>query len=84
MTYIYLNLFLAHKNCKLFISHCGYHSSIEAIYNRIPVVAIPVLGDQSRNTRMLTYYGMAYPLHLDNITEHTLSWTVNEVLNNKM
>ena len=37
---------LAHKNVKLFITHCGMHGVMEAIYYQVPMVGMPVFIDQ--------------------------------------
>ena len=33
---------LGHKKTVLFITHCGMHGVLEAIYNAVPMVGIPV------------------------------------------
>ena len=37
---------LAHKNVVLFITHCGMHGVMEAIYHNVPMVGMPVFIDQ--------------------------------------
>ena len=37
---------LAHPNIKLFITHCGMHGVMEAIYHGVPMVGMPVFIDQ--------------------------------------
>ncbi len=37
---------LAHPNLKLFITHCGMHGVMEAIYHEVPMVGMPVFIDQ--------------------------------------
>ncbi len=37
---------LAHKNLRLFITHCGMHGVMEAIYHGVPMVGMPVFVDQ--------------------------------------
>ena len=39
---------LAHKNLRLFITHCGMHGVMEAIYHAVPMVGIPIFIDQVR------------------------------------
>ncbi|XP_048003420.1 UDP-glucosyltransferase 2-like isoform X2 [Leguminivora glycinivorella] len=40
---------LAHRNIKLFITHAGLLSIIEAVHHGIPVLSVPVFGDQPMN-----------------------------------
>jgi glucuronosyltransferase len=37
---------LAHKKLILFITHCGMHGVMEAIYHSVPMVGMPVFIDQ--------------------------------------
>ena len=37
---------LAHKNLRLFITHCGMHGVMEAMYHAVPMVGIPIFIDQ--------------------------------------
>ena len=37
---------LAHKNTVLFITHCGMHGVMEAIYHGVPMLGMPVFIDQ--------------------------------------
>ena len=37
---------LAHKNLRLFITHCGMHGVMEAVHYAVPMVGIPIFIDQ--------------------------------------
>lgn len=37
---------LAHKNLRLFITHCGMHGVMEAIFHAVPMVGMPIFVDQ--------------------------------------
>jgi hypothetical protein len=37
---------LAHKNVKVFLSHCGQNSFLESVWNEVPILALPFMGDQ--------------------------------------
>ncbi len=37
------------KNTRLFITHAGNNGQLEALYHGVPMLAMPVAGDQNRN-----------------------------------
>nr|CAH7753780.1 unnamed protein product [Callosobruchus chinensis] len=73
---------LAHPNTKLFISHGGCHSTMEAAYYGVPVLGIPFFCDQYMNTVMMESKRTAKLLHYSTITEDTLYGSIREMLNN--
>ncbi|KAF6200760.1 hypothetical protein GE061_005205 [Apolygus lucorum] len=73
---------LAHKNLVLFITHGGLQSTVEAINNGVPILGMPVMYDQYKDVEFLTFSGMGLRLNFDNITEETLTWSINEILTN--
>nr|CAD2193678.1 unnamed protein product [Meloidogyne enterolobii] len=46
---------LAQKNTKIAIIHCGQNSLTEALYAGVPVICIPLLGDQRYNASVVEY-----------------------------
>ncbi|XP_063391037.1 UDP-glucosyltransferase 2-like [Cydia fagiglandana] len=50
---------LAHRNIKLFITHGGLLSLIEAVHHGVPVLAVPVFGDQPVNAERAAASGLA-------------------------
>ncbi|XP_055356964.1 uncharacterized protein LOC129602044 [Paramacrobiotus metropolitanus] len=50
---------LKHPATRLFISHCGWNSTMEAIVGGVPVVAWPLFGDQHWDAELLVKEGMA-------------------------
>ncbi|KAL1130748.1 hypothetical protein AAG570_011989 [Ranatra chinensis] len=73
---------LAHKNCVLFVTHGGFLSLSEAVSRGVPLVAIPFFADQPKNAKYAADSGLGLRLDLDNITEASLTWAINEVLSN--
>lgn len=53
---------LAHPATQLFISHCGWNSSIESMFYGIPVVGWPFFADQLENALYLRDLGTAISL----------------------
>ncbi|KAJ6639593.1 UDP-glycosyltransferase UGT5 [Pseudolycoriella hygida] len=73
---------LAHPNMKLFISHCGKGGLSEAKYHGVPVLGIPIFGDQQSNIQIAVAEGWALQLQYSEVTEETFSRTLNEMLQN--
>ncbi|KAH9514632.1 hypothetical protein Btru_023141 [Bulinus truncatus] len=49
LNWIPQNDLLGHKNTKLFISHCGKNGQYEALHHGVPILCIPIYGDQFYN-----------------------------------
>lgn len=73
---------LAHPNVRLFISHCGLSSVNEAKYHGVPVLGVPLWGDQLYNIKHIASQGWAVELPFEDITEATLTNALNEILSN--
>ncbi|BES95128.1 glucuronosyltransferase [Nesidiocoris tenuis] len=74
---------LAHPNTKLFISHGGLQSTLEAVNYAVPMVGLPIFADQPRNILSITIAGCGVSIDIGNFTQHSLTWAIEEVLNNK-
>lgn len=74
---------LAHPNVKLFITHGGLLSSTEAVYHGVPVIGIPMFGDQKMNMAVAVNGGYGLKLDYEDVTEATLTAALNEVLGNE-
>ncbi|XP_017784695.1 PREDICTED: UDP-glucuronosyltransferase 2B2-like [Nicrophorus vespilloides] len=71
---------LAHPNVKLFISHGGLLSTIEAIYHGVPVLGIPVFGDQAMNMKHAVQNGFAVMTSYSTLSEDTFGEALNQIL----
>lgn len=73
-------LFSAHPNCIAFITHGGLLSHTEAVYFGVPLIGVPLFGDQILNTMRAVDRG--FGIHLDqyNITEESVVWATTEIL----
>ncbi|KAG5670550.1 hypothetical protein PVAND_000804 [Polypedilum vanderplanki] len=73
---------LAHKNIKLFISHCGFGGLIEAKYHGVPILGIPLFADQPANADMIEKEGWGKQISINTITADELRDTINEMITN--
>ncbi|CAK1556340.1 unnamed protein product [Leptosia nina] len=76
------NEILAHPNVKVFISHGGLIGTQEAIYHGVPVISVPIYGDQLNNVLTLENLGVGKLLSYHNITETNLYSLISEMLTN--
>ncbi|KAH8385575.1 hypothetical protein KR200_000702 [Drosophila serrata] len=73
---------LAHPNLRLFISHGGLLSVMEAIDSGVPMLGLPLFFDQFNNLHRVKKAGMAKVLDANNLTADTLTSTIQELLEN--
>lgn len=73
---------LAHSNVKLFVSHCGLGSVNEAKYHGVPILGIPIFGDQPANLKAIVDDGWAIGLPFTELTEETFTNLMLEMLTN--
>ncbi|KAF5298652.1 hypothetical protein FQA39_LY11728 [Lamprigera yunnana] len=71
---------LAHKNMKLFITHGGLLSTTEALYHGVPMVGIPLFGDQEGNVIEGVLKGYLVHLPYSDINEQSFTNAIEEVI----
>ncbi|KAH8279582.1 hypothetical protein KR018_003404 [Drosophila ironensis] len=74
---------LAHPKTKLFITHAGKGGVAEAQYHGVPMLALPLFGDQQGNAEILTKSGFGIWLDILNFDEETFEKSLHEVLENQ-
>ncbi|XP_060840456.1 UDP-glucosyltransferase 2-like [Rhopalosiphum padi] len=74
---------LLHPNVKLFISHGGISGVYETVDAGVPVLGLPLFGDQHRNVDNLVNVGMAISMDLMSITRDNFLANILELLNNE-
>ncbi|XP_034836076.2 UDP-glucosyltransferase 2-like [Maniola hyperantus] len=73
---------LAHKNCILFITHGGLLSTTETVHFGVPIIGIPVFGDQFVNVARAVKKGFALRVDLSYTIASDLEIAIGEILNN--
>ena len=74
---------LAHPNVKLFITHGGLLGTTEANYEGVPMLAVPIFGDQKMNMKMARDKGFTFILDFDNLSEQTVTDALKKALNDE-
>jgi glucuronosyltransferase len=64
------------------MTHGGLLSCTESVHFGVPLVVIPVFGDQPLNAKQVEGRGQGIILKLDNITEDSVEWAMNEMMTN--
>ena len=75
------NDLLAHKDIKAFVSHVGQHSLYESAYHGVPVVAIPLFGDQPSNAKKVEYFGLGIAVDHQTVNAQQLVEAIEIVVN---
>ncbi|XP_034474024.1 UDP-glucuronosyltransferase 2B15 [Drosophila innubila] len=73
---------LAHPNTKLFITHAGKGGVAEAQFHGVPMLALPVFGDQPGNAQNMVTSGFGRSLELLTIEEEHLEEAIKEIMHN--
>ena len=80
MSWVPQNDILGHSNMKLFITHCGMNSIIEAFYHGVPVIGFPHRADQLSNAALAKAKGVGEVIAIDNFTSDELQTLINRII----
>ena len=72
--------FIGHPNVKGFMTHGGLMGSLEALYNGVPMVGIPMFGDQVANIEMFESLGIAVPLNHRTLDEGKVYQAIKKII----
>lgn len=73
---------MRHNSTRLFITHGGLISTLEALYNGVPLIGLPLYADQFSNIRIFVNKNMAVRLDYKKLTKESLDQALDAVLNN--
>lgn len=73
------NDILAHPNCRLFITHGGIHSTLEAIYHGVPMLVVPLFADQKQNGQKALEVGYGEPVDFESFDYGDIVEKVNRI-----
>lgn len=74
---------LAHPKIKLFITHAGKGGITEARYHGVPMVALPIFGDQPANADSMEKSGYGLSQDLLQLNEENFRAKIEEVIGNE-
>ena len=72
-----------HPKTRVFITHGGSNGIYEAIYHGVPMVGIPLFGDQPDNMVHMKAKGVAITVELNFMKTEDLRDAINTVINDK-
>ncbi|XP_074506535.1 UDP-glucuronosyltransferase 1A1-like isoform X1 [Sebastes fasciatus] len=81
MKWVPQNDLLAHPGARAFITHAGSHGLFEGLCHAIPMVMVPIGGDQPDNAQRIASREAGVVLDIYSITTESLLWGLNEVIN---
>ncbi|XP_051967164.1 UDP glucuronosyltransferase 1 family, polypeptide B1 isoform X2 [Xyrauchen texanus] len=82
MKWLPQNDLLGHPKARAFIAHGGTHGIYEGICHGVPMVMLPLFGDQVDNVHRMASRGVGVVLSIHDITAEELVNALNTVINN--
>ena len=77
-------LILGHPKTKAFVTHGGANGVYEAIYHGIPMIGIPMFGEQHDNIAHMVAKGAAVALNFRTMSRSDLLSALQEVIDNPL
>ncbi|XP_022523954.2 UDP-glucuronosyltransferase 1A1 isoform X2 [Astyanax mexicanus] len=81
MKWLPQNDLLGHPKARAFITHGGTHGIYEGICHGVPMVMLPLFGDQGDNVHRVASRGVGVVLNIHDITPEMLIDALNTVIN---
>uniref|UniRef100_A0A914WA21 glucuronosyltransferase n=1 Tax=Plectus sambesii TaxID=2011161 RepID=A0A914WA21_9BILA len=71
---------LAHPKIRAFFTHGGYNSLTEATYTGVPLIVMPLFGDQIANVKRIERSGVGVAVDKEELTEQSVVDALTKVL----
>lgn len=78
---LFIFIIKGHPKARAFITHGGSHGIYEGICHAVPMVMIPLFGEQGDNVQRLVRHGVGVVLNFYAITADVLVNTLDAVIN---
>ena len=75
------NVLLVHEDIKAFVSHVGHNSLYESAYHGVPLVAVPLFGDQFFNAMKAEQFGLGIAVDYHTMDTEQLFEKIVRVIN---
>lgn len=76
-------LFTAHPKTLAFMSHAGMGGTTEAIHYGVPMIAMPILGDQPANAASVEESGLGVQIQVHELNKDNLLAAFKKILDPK-
>ena len=74
---------LGHPSTKVFVTHGGLNSVLESVYHAVPMVILPLFGDQHEQASLVTRKELGISLDKKVVKSEDIARSIIEVANNK-
>ncbi|KAK0049524.1 UDP-glucuronosyltransferase 2A3-like isoform X1 [Biomphalaria pfeifferi] len=81
LNWIPQNDLLGHPKTQVFVSHCGTNGQYEALYHGVPILCLPIFGDQFYNANRIYVKGFGLYADIRDITPEKLTQLIQQVAN---
>ncbi|XP_043204055.1 UDP-glucuronosyltransferase 1A9-like [Amphibalanus amphitrite] len=71
---------LGHNQTRVFVTHCGMNGMMEAFYAGVPLLGVPIFGDQGDNSKFMHHRELGIGLDKFGLTEEILMDSLNKLL----